>query len=95
MSELDRIVESTNLDENKLINWPMEQHHDSSQEQPSVKLASILNNRRTSGLAPGGGSSTELHSGGDPSQGSSLSFPIEWLMVLGYETVAVKPVSTR
>ena len=95
MSELDRIVESTNLDENKLINWPMEQHHDSSQEQIGIKLASILNNRRTSGVTPGGGSAMELHSGVDPSQGSSLSSPIQWLMVLGYETVAVKPVSTR
>ena len=69
------MLESTNLDEYKLIDLPVEQHDDSSQEHMGVGMAPTLDTRSTSGLAPREGSLTELHLRVDPCQGSSLSSP--------------------
>ena len=78
------------------INLPMEQHDDLSQEHTGVGMAPTLDTSRTLGLTPREGSSTELHLGVDPCQGSSLSSPpIERLLVKGYKKGSPKAISTR
>ena len=69
--EVDRILESMNLDEYKLINLPMEQPGDSSHEHTAIGIAPTLDTGSTSGLARCEGSSMVLHLGVDPCQGSS------------------------
>ena len=71
--ELERILESMNLDEYELINSPMEQQQpgDLSHEH-AVGMASTSDTESMLGLAPNEGSSTELCSGVDPCQGSSM-----------------------
>ena len=73
--ELDRILESTNLDEYEPLNLPMEQPNDLLHELKGVRMAPTLDTESicTLGLAPHEGSSTVLHSGVDPCQGYSLS----------------------
>ena len=78
--ELDRILESLNIEEYDLIDLPMEQHDDSSQEHTGVRMAPTLDTSRILGLAP--------HREG------CLS-PIERLLVLGYKNSSPEMVSTR
>ena len=81
--EFDTTLESTNLDEYELIDLPMEQPDGSPHEcmsgSPhecmSVGMAPTLDTGITSGLALREGSSTILHSGVDPCQGSFLYSP--------------------
>ena len=54
--ELDRLLECTNLDKYELIDLPIEQHADSSQEHTGVRMAPTLDTKRTSGLVPHEGS---------------------------------------
>ena len=73
--ELDRILESMNLDEYELIDLPMEQPDDSSHEHTRVGMGPALDTGSTSKLATCGGSSMALRSGVDRCQWSSLFFP--------------------
>ena len=72
--ELDRILETTNLDEFKLIESPLEQLDDESQENLGVGPAPTIHVASTLGLPPRNGSMVELCSVVDPWQGSSPSF---------------------
>ena len=73
--ELNRILESTNLDGYELIHLPMEQIGDWWHEHTDVGMASTLGTGSTSVLARREGNSTDLRSGVDPCQGCSLSSP--------------------
>lgn len=73
--ELNRILGSTSLDEYELVDSPMKEQEprDSSHEHTSVEMASTSSTGSMLGLALCEVNSTELHSGVDPCQGSSLS----------------------
>ena len=51
------------MDEYELIDVPIEQHSDSTQDNFGVGMAPISDTNSTSGLAPRKGSSRELHHG--------------------------------
>ena len=63
------------MDEYELVDVPIEQHSDSTQDNFGVGMATISDTNSMSGLAPRMGSSTELCHGVDPCQRSSLSSP--------------------
>ena len=73
--ELDRILEGTNLDKDKLINNRVDQLDDLLHEHTGFGIGHTLDTQSTSGLEPLEGSSTVLRLGVDPCQGSSLSSP--------------------
>ena len=54
--ELDRILESTNLDEYEFIDLPMEQHDDLLQEHLGVGIAPTLDTESALGMSPREGS---------------------------------------
>ena len=76
--KLDRILDSTNLDEYELIDFPIEQQPgDSSHECTGVGMAFSSDTGSTSGLAPREGRSKKLLVGFDPCHESSMpSSPI-------------------
>ena len=65
-NELDRILKDTNLDEYELIDLPLEQLGDSSQETTRIGTAPTMDMQSMSGLEPQVGSSVELCSKVDP-----------------------------
>ena len=71
--KLHWILKSTNLDKYELMDLPIEQPGDSSQEHSGVGKAPTLDMESTSEQAPREGSSTELRSGVDPCQGYNMS----------------------
>ena len=75
-NELDRILESTNLDQYELMDLPMKQPGDWSHNSTGVGMASTLDTLSTSGLVPREGSSTELLSRVNLCQWSLLSSPL-------------------
>ena len=71
-SELDKILETTNLDDYKLIDTPMEPD-ESLHELTGVRMVSASDTPSTSGLAPHKRRSRELCVGVDTCQESSGS----------------------
>ena len=71
--ELGRVLENTNLDEYELTDMPMEQPDESLHKLTVVGMAPTSHMLSMLGLAPCSRSSSVLHSGVDPCQGSSLS----------------------
>ena len=61
--ELARILENSNLDEYELIDVPIEQYSDSTQDNLGTRMSPISDTNSTSGLAPCKGSSRELRHG--------------------------------
>ena len=68
--EIDRILQTTDLDEFELVDSPTMQLEE-PQENVGVEPAPTIDTQSTSGLAPRNGSSEELRPGVDPAQGSS------------------------